>query len=90
MSIKAPTPKPNKPKTESKLSPVLEGDGNEFIEEQAELPSVQEQRHQAMITDQHSVGKKVGIDRCTHYRGEGASPGIWGTTLPCYIVLVQA
>lgn len=51
MSIKSPTPKPTKPKTESKLSPVLEGDGNEFVEEQAELPSVQDQRKLAQMTN---------------------------------------
>ncbi|XP_060071954.1 uncharacterized protein LOC132551824 isoform X1 [Ylistrum balloti] len=52
MSIKSPSPKTAKPKTESKLSPVLEGDGNEFIEEQAELPSVQEQRQVAQVSNQ--------------------------------------
>ncbi|OWF37089.1 uncharacterized protein LOC110440591 isoform X2 [Mizuhopecten yessoensis] len=51
MSIKSPTPKTPKPKTESKLSPVLEVDGSEFTEEQAELPSVQDQRQTAQVTN---------------------------------------
>lgn len=48
-----------KEKQPSSLEPLLEGDGGEVIDEDAELPQVEDQRQQAttLITNQN---KKVG------------------------------